>query len=418
MKTKRVLMVMTRDVPATATNGRERTLRFIQEAIGSDIELHEFKLRSVFETPGVMPKLGAFTRLVHGLLSGAPCALQIAMFADRRHTTALSQAIKSFGPDVIYVDGIRLADHLPHIARLAQGRAIIVDFDDLMSRRARALLGADMPLSAGYLSKFIPAPMMKLINSHVLRDVLLRYEAFCLTRQERDVVEIANAVTLVSHTDAAALSDALDARANRKVHVIAPPVATVRGLMRPLHPLRFVFIGSDSQLQNRLSIEYLRGLWRRVSPEIELVIYGRMVRQYEPIPNVRFAGFAPTQADVYTEHSIALCPAFLAGGIKSKVMEAIAHGCAPVGNGMAFEGLGFDDPALAMSEAGFEAFVANPWPHMDTVLQAAGRFAAWCEAEHSVTAFTASWRNLMSLPSDARKQPTPASIPAHQALPL
>jgi glycosyltransferase involved in cell wall biosynthesis len=409
---------MTRDVPATATNGRERTLRFIQDAIGSDIELREFKLRSVFETPGVMPKLGAFARIARGLLTGAPCALQIAMFADRRHTAALSQAIKSFGPDVIYLDGIRLADHLPHIERLAQGRPVIVDFDDLMSRRARALLDAHMPLSAGYLSKSIPAPIMRLINSRAMHDALLRYEAFCLTRQEREAVETADAVTLVSHTDAAALSHALDARASRKVHVIAPPVATVRGLMRPLHPLRFVFIGSDSQLQNRLSIEYLLDVWKRMEPCVELVIYGRMVRQYEPVANVRFAGFAPTQADVYDEHSVALCPAFLAGGIKSKVMEAIAYGCAPIGNAMAFEGLGYDDPALALSEANFEAFVANPWPHMDGVLQAAERFASWCQAEHSVTAFTASWRNLMSLPTDGRKQPAPANLPAHQALPL
>jgi hypothetical protein len=372
----------------------------------------------VFETPGVVPKLGAFARLARGLVSGAPCALQIAMFSDRHHMGALAQAIKSIGPDVIYIDGIRLVDHLPLIAKLAQGLPIIVDFDDLMSRRARALRETHMPLSAGYLTRFIPSPFMRLVNSRALRDAMLRYEAFCLARQEREAVEIAHAVTLVSHTDAAALGQALDARGMRKVHVIAPPVATVRGLMRPLHPLRFVFIGSDSQLQNRLSIEYLREVWKRVAPNLELVIYGRMVRQYEPVLNVRFAGFAPTQADVYTEHSIALCPAFLAGGIKSKVMEAIAHGCVPIGNAMAFEGLGFHDPVLAMDDAQFESFIVNPWPRMDEALQAAERFALWCAEEHSVTAFTTRWRNLMSLPPAMQPQLAPASIPAPQAVQL
>jgi glycosyltransferase involved in cell wall biosynthesis len=409
---------MTRDIPEAATNGRERTLRFIQEAIGSDIELHQFKLLSVFETPGVLPKLGAIARLARGVITGAPCALQVAMFSDRRHTAALAHAIRSIGPDVIYIDGIRLVDQLPHISRLATGKPIIVDFDDLMSRRATALLGAHMPLSAGYLTKFVPAPVMNAINSRVFHDALLRYEAFCLARQEREAVQAADAVTLVSTTDAAVLARRLDTLMLRKVQIIAPPVATVRGLMRPSHPLRFVFIGSDSQLQNRLSIEYLRNLWQRITPEFELVIYGRMVREYEPVPNVRFAGFAPSQMDVYTEHSIALCPAFLAGGIKSKVMEAIAHGCVPVGNAMAFEGLGFDDPALAKSDAAFESFVAHPWPHMDEVLEAAERFASWCEAEHSVAAFTARWRNLLSLPPAMPKQSSPSSIPAHQVLRL
>lgn len=364
--------------------------------------------------PGVLPKLGALSRLVRGILSGAPCALQVAMFSHRRHASVLAEAIKSFAPDVIYIDGIRLVDQLPHIRRLMGGRPVIVDFDDLMSRRATALRRASLPLSAGYLTKSVPTSVMKLINGRMLRNALLRYEAFCLARQEREAVEAAHAVTLVSTTDAAALSCALDARAHLKVHVIAPPVSTVRDLMRPVHPLRFVFIGSDRQLQNRLSIEYLCDIWRRVTPEVELVIYGRMVHQYQPAPNVRFAGFAPSQADVYTENSVALCPSFLAGGIKSKVMEAIAHGCVPLGNETAFEGLGFHEPALAMNATGFERFVANPWAHMDAALQAAERFAAWCETEHSLTQFTMRWRHLLRLPAASPKQPSTVNIPADQ----
>ncbi|MCC8403289.1 glycosyltransferase family 4 protein [Paraburkholderia sp. MMS20-SJTN17] len=344
--------------------------------------------------------------------------MQVAMFSHWRHAHVLAQTIKSFAPDVIYIDGIRLVDQLAHIGRLSEGRPIIVDFDDLMSRRATVLHRASLPLSAGYLTKSVPAPVMKLINARVLRNAILRYEAFCLARQEREAVEAAHAVTLVSRTDAAALSRTLDARARNKVHVIAPPVSTVRRLMRPVYPLRFVFIGSDRQLQNRLSIEYLCDVWRRVTPDVELVIYGRMVRRYQAVPNVRFAGFAPSQADVYTKNSVALCPAFLAGGIKSKVMEAIAHGCVPVGNETAFEGLGFHEPALAMHADDFERFVANPWPHMDAALRAAERFAAWCESEHSVTAFTTRWRNLLRLSPALPEQPSAMSMPAHQPLQL
>jgi glycosyltransferase involved in cell wall biosynthesis len=414
MKTGRVLMVMTRDIPEIATNGRERTLRFIQETIGDDIELRTIKLRSVFETPGVLPKLEALARLARGVISGRPCALQVAMFSNQRHARALAQAIKAFSPDVIYIDGIRLVDHLPHLERLAGGRPIIVDFDDLMSRRATALREANMSLSAGYLANFVSPAIMKLVNARVFRDALLRYEASSLARHEREAVRVAQAVTLVSKTDAATLSITLDALLARKVHVIAPPVSTFRSLKRPLHPLRFVFIGSDNQMQNRLSIEYLLDLWQRAAPENELVIYGHMIRHYDAVPNVSFAGFAPSQADVYTEQSVALCPAFLAGGIKSKVMEAIAYGCVPIGNVTAFEGLGFNDPALAMSGTEFERFVMNPWPHMNAALQAAERFAAWCEAEHSVTAFKANWRNLLSKEPALAKQPNAGGISAHQ----
>ncbi|KMZ12659.1 hypothetical protein BHUM_03583 [Candidatus Burkholderia humilis] len=129
-------------------------------------------------------------------------------------------------------------------------------------------------------------------------------------------------------------------------------------------------------MQNRLSIEYLLDLWQRAAPDVELVIYGHMIGHYEAVSNVSFAGFAPSHADVYTPQSVALCPAFLAGGIKSKVMEVIAYGCVPIGNAMAFEGLGFNEPALAISDTEFERFIMNHWPYMDAAVQAAERFAA------------------------------------------
>ena len=94
---------------------------------------------------------------------------------------------------------------------------------------------------------------------------------------------------------------------------------------------------------------------------------------YESVSNVVFAGFAKTLDDVYTQGSIALCPTFLRGGIKSKVIEAISYGCVPVGNPAAYEGLGFSDDALAMKDARLEQFVIDPLSSMDLVLEAAVR---------------------------------------------
>jgi hypothetical protein len=203
---KRVLMVMTRDIPPEASNGRERTLRFIRDAIGAKVVLEEFKIRSAFETGGLLPKLHALWRLAKGLLSGQPCALQVAMFANPAKADELLAAIGTFRPDVIYLDGIRLVDYAALIHRKAPGRQVIVDFDDLMSRRAEILHDAQLPLSAGYLAKSIPGPVVRLANSRLLRRLFLRYESVALRRHEREAVRVANAVTLVSTADAAALT--------------------------------------------------------------------------------------------------------------------------------------------------------------------------------------------------------------------
>jgi glycosyltransferase involved in cell wall biosynthesis len=319
---------------------------------------------------------------------------------------------------VIYLDGIRLVDYAPGIRMLIGRRPIIFDFDDLMSRRAGILRDARLPVSPGYLTKSIPRPLVRFANASLVRQAFLLYERHCLQRHERQAVEAAHAVTLVSTEDAAALGELLDAQAMRKIHVIAPPMTSTRPLTRPVDPLRFVFIGSDTQLQNRLSIDYLLDLWKRLLPSTPLVIYGRMVREYEAVPNVRFAGFAPSHDDVYTASSIAMCPAFLGGGIKSKVLEAISHGCPPVGNATAYEGLGFHDDSLAMNEADLERFVADPSQRLDAVLDAAAAFASYCEAHYSVTAFATRWRNLLAVSPAMPMQPASAPLPAHQPLHL
>ncbi|AYQ40275.1 hypothetical protein CVS37_19300 [Burkholderia lata] len=397
----RVLMVMTRDIPQDVSNGRERTLSFIRKAIGEHTEVAEFKIRSVFEDGGIRAKIGAAVRVGWSVLRGAPCALQVAMFSHPRKRAALLRAVDAFKPDVIYFDGIRLVDYAILVRRHVPGCRIVVDFDDLMSRRADILREQDFPLSAGYLEKSLPGPFVRLANAKLVRNAILGYEAYALKRQERAAIGSSHAVTLVSVEDAHALRQSLTNDEAVKAHVIAPPMDALLPMRRPAAPFRFVFIGSDRQLQNRLAIEYLVALWARVGPATPLVIYGRMAGRYDPVPNVEFAGFAPTQADVYTACSIALCPAFLRGGIKSKVLEAVSYGCVPVGNEAAFEGLGFHDDALAMSEARLERFVIEPAAELEHVVEAATRFSAYCEQHFSMPVFDGRWRVLIAPPPDS-----------------
>jgi hypothetical protein len=120
-----------------------------------------------------------------------------------------------------------------------------------------------------------------------------------------------------------------------------------------------------------------------------------MTRQYEAVPNVVFAGFAKTLDEVYTPNSIALCPTFLRGGIKSKVLEAVSFGCVPVGNDAAYEGLNFADAALAMDEGRLHRFLRDPFGDLDNVMNAATRFAAFCERNFSTPVFARRWGDLL-----------------------
>ena len=392
---KRVLMIMTRDIPPAASNGRERTLCFIRKAIGMDADVRELKISSVFETGTLASKLRAGLRIVGGLLTGRPCALQVAMFVSADGKKRLVDAIEDYRPDVIYFDSIRMVDYAAFVRGRYPSSHIISDLDDLMSRRANILRTGNFALSVGYLAKSVPPAVVSLVNSRFARNLLLRYEEFALKGHERRAAASSNAVTLVSTTDADALERILPDAMKNRVHVIAPPVDSVKPVARPVDPVRFVFVGADSQLQNRLAIEYLVASWQKLELGLPLVIYGRMSREYAPVPNVVFAGFAKTLDEVYTPNSIALCPTFLRGGVKSKVLEAVSFGCVPVGNEAAYEGLNFEDAALAMDEGRLHRFLGDPFGDLNDVMEAATRFAAFCERNFSMPVFVRRWGDLL-----------------------
>ena len=112
----------------------------------------------------------------------------------------------------------------------------------------------------------------------------------------------------------------------RKVHAIVPPVEMRSGACRSRPPFRFVFIGSDRQTQNKLSLDVLTTLWAELRPATALHVYGSQARKPPDVLNMHWHGFVADLNDVYAPGSILLVPAVLPGGIKTKVLEAFSFG--------------------------------------------------------------------------------------------
>ena len=238
--------------------------------------------------------------------------------------------------EVAYLDGIRTVQILETLRQRLPKARLVVDFDDLMSRRIEALMEAGEGLSTGYLSDSIPRWGRRLAQTS---NTGLRYEHGALRRWEIRVCELADEVVLLSPVEAAILNSRLPPSARATIRVVPPPQDTIRGPQALKPPLRFIFIGMDTLTQNRLAIEYLLDLWRRLSPPTPLHIFGRMSREWPAAPNVFFHGYVSSLEQVYDQHSILLSPVLLRGGIKTKVLEAFAWGTPVVGNEGTFEGM-------------------------------------------------------------------------------
>lgn len=353
----RVLMVTTREIPPQAESGRERTMVFIRDALGSCGEVRIFHLRSVLEQKSIRRLTAVVFSAVSSLLRGRLLPLQALLFENPQAVRAIKEIVTDWQPDCLYLDGVRSGVHAESLRRAFPTLRIVCDFDDLMSRRMEILAEAGQPISAGYLKKSVPVWVQThILNGFVARWVLA-FERRALSQLEARILKVCQQVVLVSDVDAQHLLQRLP---HAPVTVIPPSTQVRRAFKGLLRIERFIFIGTDTLLQNRLTIECLHALWQRLAPATELHIFGKQAGSYQAVPGVVFRGFIDDLAAAYGEHCVLLAPSFIAGGVKTKVLEAMSYGVVPVGTEITFEGIQSDCTRLTLSLTELEHLVLHP----------------------------------------------------------
>lgn len=408
---RRVLMVVTRDIPETAESGRERTMAFIRAALAEGGEVETLRLHSVVEQRSLGHMLSILAAAARGLLRGRPLPLQSLLFHDRHSDKLLRDAIDRFHPQTVYFDGVRSGLLLPGLRQSHPRLRLVCDFDDLMSRRMAVLARAGQPISAGYLKRFIPNWVQRHVLDGWLGRTVQSYERGALERVEREIVAAADATVLVSAIEAEHLRKATR---STSVAVIPPVMPNVTPgpwpASVPAPVRRFVFIGSDAMLQNRQSIRFLVDLWKRVQPPLPLHIYGRQTQAWPAVPGIAMHGFVQDVAEAFSPGSVLLAPAFLEGGVKTKVLEAMAHGVVPVGTAATFEGIDADTAAMALPQDAWDAFVLDPARFDATVLAAGRRACEQASAAHAAARLAERWRSVTWPPGAAALSPAGASL--------
>ena len=129
-----------------------------------------------------------------------------------------------------------------------------------------------------------------------------------------------------------------------------------------------------------------------------------MTQAWPPCPGVQFTGFVDDISSIYTSECVALCPSFVQGGIKTKVLEALGQGVIPVGNKLTFEGMGCEPEGLALTEAGIRELVTNPSVQLARLREAAERMYACVFQRYSLEAVAQAWESVVT-PDKQGKQP-------------
>ena len=392
----RILLVLTREIPSAPNTGRERTLSFIRRSLAAKNDISYFQLVSLAHKPRIARIFKVLLRLLRGMVKKRPCPLQVALFFDGSDFSSLFRAIVDSHADVVYFDSVRTLDWLVATRDQFSKLRLICDFDDLMSHRFATLLQRQLPISLGYLGSVTPRWLQGFLKRGFVTRKILMYEARSLQQAERIAVAAADAVSVVSTADIDRLRADVGPELGAKTWVIPPGVSFPNSSLRTRSCREFVFVGGDTLLQNRLTIEYLLRLWSIASPATPLRIIGRMVNSYPPCEGVTFAGFVDDLGEVYGDDVIALCPSFIEGGIKTKVLEALGQGVIPVGNALTFEGMGCDPGCLAMTNQDIGIFVSDPLPHIKQLRDAAALLRECVYMRYSFDAVIEAWSRVVS----------------------
>lgn len=368
----RILCLLGRDYAAFPENGRKRIVLSWLDELRQSHEVTCFVPRMITQDGKAALMIG----LGSGLLAGD--ALQGRLFLSDDNIRSLAAEIARVSPRSIYVDGGRMVPLLKQALRAGrldrEKYHIVVDLDDQMSRRYQLYRDKNIGLDLGLLGSQL-AGYAKIIGKPVA-DAILGLEARRMRAVEDDIMAFADDLVFSSESERAAMTARLPgarARTHRQVigYDIAPLAAAPAGDM-----LRFCFVGGDKVPQNRMSIEGLSNLWKRGNIPHRLEIVGKIFYKYDKVDNVEFVGFVEDLDEYYTSINGLIVFSYLAGGVKTKVPEAMSRGVPVLINSVAADGMaGVDGYGLTFDEDGLIEFMHRDPAEIRRIL---GEFCPVC----------------------------------------
>ncbi len=355
----RVLLVTTRDIGERAT-GRIVVLRTHAEALaalGHEVTVavvaprppsdndwtRRFRTVHVRSPRTASVALSALTALTVGRGS-----LNEALFVDRGVRRRVRGLVADTRTDVVVLDSLRLSGAVAGVAV-----PVVVDLDDLLSVRYERLsttARSEPQAVLGFAAARIPAPVRGPAARVAVR--LLGWEARRMAVREQQVSASADAVSLVSRSEAALLAG----RTGRDVTWLPPAVRVPAEPAEPRDGL--VFLGGLDYLPNLQALRFYRD---EVLPRLDagdprhvLHVVGHCpddVRAELDVPGIVLHGYADDLRAALGRR-VLVAPLVAGGGVKLKVLDGMAHGLPVAGMPGAFEGLGLPDGLELRAEDG------------------------------------------------------------------
>lgn len=410
MHSHKTLMILLRPFTEKPSSGREKINLFIRDSISAKTNLRIEQYHHILKKKPILGLPLLLWKIARNFFHQDPLPWQLLLFSETSEIRRMLVIAKTYQPNTIFLEGIRSLPLIKALRQALPNSYLVCDFDDLISRRMRVWSEHKDAIALGYIDRFVPRPIKQLLRGTVAKQ-LCRHEAKTLQRAEQECASIVDCVVLLSDTEFSIFQHELKGQHNA-IRLIPPACTPAVQVHTPKEnkPLRFIFIGSDALLQNRLTIEYLLKLWETCRPNTELHIFGRMTRSYHDTTNVTFRGFIESLDEAYTPESIMLSPSFAEGGVKTKVLESLENGNIVIGNKVTFEGIDIPAIELAPDEDLLKQLIAQPnWFYTQWVTKT-NSMLTHIRQTHSSNLVAELWQQCLISESEFTAKRTPTGV--------
>ena len=322
-----------------------------------------------------------------GLLHGHPYYLSKYWSSDL--SRALCDRVTATRPDVVLVEGMQM----------------ILFLRDLRYRRDAGGLEAALVLGSDELSSL---PRLRRLETerNPLKRMALKHETDAWRRVQAQATHWADATFCVTDQD----RDLLRADGGRACHTVPlgidiDRISTDRA---PVDPPRLLFVGSFSHAPNRTAAEFLVDkIWPGIAnyrQDMEMILAGRGSRGFlrahgRGDSSIKALGFVEDLTDLYRRCRLFIAPLTEGGGIKIKILDAMARGIPVVTTPLGAEGIARDDEHalwISRSDADFADTVRAALDDETEAAACAARARTIIEARFGWPAIAARMTELFS----------------------
>lgn len=331
--------------------------RGLHEKYGYEIDVYAFDeahkvknqktpsfLNDIYFSDRISINTKVYNVILKSFLSKEKWPIQNALYYSKKNALNITELVNKKEYDVIIVDMIRLATYYPAISEFKCKK--ILDIDDTLSKRYKRQLKAITSKTsiAGQYNKKLPRVVQKIIQSSLVKKVVLKMEIPRMEMAEKKYSELFDRVIFVSPIETNEFNKKY--RTNKAVTVslgVDYPFFSEK-LPVKKDDGKVTFVGNMETPANADSVRYIIDQVLPNSRMIKNIVFvGKcpesLREEYEKNEKVFFTGKVDDLRMYVEGGMVFLAPIAYGTGIKTKILEAMAMGMPVVTNSIGAEGI-------------------------------------------------------------------------------